>query len=847
MIRIRTLGTAELQDDEGSEIRSVLTGSKRLALFTYLVLARPRGFHRRDKLLAVFWPELDSERARPALSQAVHLLRRSFGHDVIDSRGDELGISAGAVWCDALAFESALEAGDAAGALELYGGELLPGLFVTEAPEFERWLDGERSRLAGLAATAVRELIERAAAAGDFAAAEAWSRRALDLSSYDEPALVGLMRTLHRAGDRAAAIRAYEDFARRMREDLDLEPSPETQVVLEEVRSAPPPRPALVPAADGAALRFAGGRSAGGAAGPAVVDAGAGGAAAPDAVGADTGAPGPPPAARDGGQAARVRRRLVGLAAVVALVVAAVALTLLRRPAADAQEDTPPLTRVAVLYFTDSTPQRDLGYLSEGLTATLIDQLTHVRGLSVVSQNGVRPFRGNSLSADSIARRLRVGLLVDGTLVRSGDKLRVTVELVDARTGTALGSQTLERPSGELFSLLDDVSAQVATFLRRRLGNEVQITKWRAGTSSLEAWRRLQRAAELYAGIADWERAGNFAQAHLQLAQADSLAQAAGRLDPAWPQPAVLRAEIGRQRAFLAAITSPTDRVAVSAALDEAMAYAEQGVARGPADATALQTRGTIRYWRWLLVPPPGRSADPLLAVAESDLSRSIEIDPSRPEAQMTLSAVLFSRGSFRESRMAAQRAYDADAFLTSDDETLNRLFVTSFELGEDDQASRWCEESRLRQSESWLYAYCSLMLLGWSESGDHDPRKALLQYEAYAGGQEGSADSPQLRERVQPMLATLTATVLARAGRRDSAEAMLRRARAASHDPELLPLEAGARVWLGQPDSALALLREYLRVNPTSRPRLSSGRMFQQLHGRPGWIGVMQAPISRR
>ncbi|MBX6365489.1 MAG: hypothetical protein IRZ00_16590, partial [Gemmatimonadetes bacterium] len=532
-------------------------------------------------------------------------------------------------------------------------------------------------------------------------------------------------------------------------------------------------------------------------------------------------------------------------AAAALAAIAGGALLLRRSP--EPPEEAPPLTRVAVLYFTDSTPERDLGYLSEGLTATLIDQLTHVRGLSVVSQNGVRQFRGKTVPVDSIARRLGVGLLVDGSLFRSGDSLRVTVELVDARTGTALGSQTLERRSGELFGLLDDVSAQVATFLRRRLGNEVQVTTWRAGTGSLEAWRRLQRAAELYSGIEEWEQAGNFAQAKQQIVQADSLARQAERLDPAWPQPAVLRAELARQRAFLAALEAPADRATVSAALDEAMGHAERAVARGPGDPTALQTRGRIRYWRWLLAPPPGPSADSLLAVAEGDLSRSIEIDPSRPEAQMTLSAVLYSRGRFRESRDAAQRAYDADAFLTSDAETLNRLFVTSFELGEDDQASRWCEETRLRLAESWLYTYCSLMLLAWSDSGDHDPRKALLQYEAYAGGQDATGDSPQLRDRIRPMLAALTATVLARAGRAESAEAMLRRAHTDAHDPEFLTLEAGARVWLGQPDSAIALLREYLRVNPTAGPRLANSRMFRTLHGRPGWIAPSDGATAYR
>ena len=71
MIELRTLGRLDLRDSKGREVRSILSPTKRFALLAYLAVAVPRGFHRRDILLALFWPELDQEHARRALRQAL--------------------------------------------------------------------------------------------------------------------------------------------------------------------------------------------------------------------------------------------------------------------------------------------------------------------------------------------------------------------------------------------------------------------------------------------------------------------------------------------------------------------------------------------------------------------------------------------------------------------------------------------------------------------------------------------------------------------------------------------------------------------------------------------------------
>lgn len=148
MIEFRVLGTLDLRTPEGVEIRSVLAQPKRVALLAYLAVQGGGGFHRRDTLLPLFWPEADTERAHRALRQSLHFLRQSLGEGVIVSRGDEeVGIDPARLCCDATKFARALESGSYAQAVELYRGDLLQGFFISGAPDFEQWLDSERTRL----------------------------------------------------------------------------------------------------------------------------------------------------------------------------------------------------------------------------------------------------------------------------------------------------------------------------------------------------------------------------------------------------------------------------------------------------------------------------------------------------------------------------------------------------------------------------------------------------------------------------------------------------------------------------------------------------------------------------
>jgi serine/threonine-protein kinase len=239
MIQLRVLGGIGLRSSHGEELRAVLAQPKRLALLAHLALARPRGARRRDQIVAFFWPEQDSEHARNALSQAIFFLRRTLGPDTIVNRNaEEIELTPNALWCDAIAFEKAVDAGQYGEAVELYRGELLTGLHVPDvAQELEEWLDGERSRYAGLYAKALESLAVECEQRGDHRGASHWWRRLSSLDPYSSRLTLRLMQALFASGERVAAVRVAREHDALVTKELGIRPEPEIAALAERISS----------------------------------------------------------------------------------------------------------------------------------------------------------------------------------------------------------------------------------------------------------------------------------------------------------------------------------------------------------------------------------------------------------------------------------------------------------------------------------------------------------------------------------------------------------------------------------------------------------------------------------
>ena len=255
MIKLCALGVLDLRTAANEELRQVLAQPKRAALLTYLVLATPRGSHPRDQLLAMFWPDQAPEPARNALSQATYFLRRALGDDVIVSNGDSLAVAPAAIWCDALAFEAAIQQGRLDEALELYRGDLLEGFHVANAPELERWLDAVRQRFGERYGAALEAAASECERRGDFAAAVRHRRRLAARDPCNSSIALRLMRALAASGDAAAAIRHAMLHEKLLRSEFDIALPPDISGFVAELQAPPAvpparPRPAPAPVAE---------------------------------------------------------------------------------------------------------------------------------------------------------------------------------------------------------------------------------------------------------------------------------------------------------------------------------------------------------------------------------------------------------------------------------------------------------------------------------------------------------------------------------------------------------------------------------------------------------------------
>jgi DNA-binding SARP family transcriptional activator len=219
------------------ESTSLLLQPKRLALLIYLALAPRRRLRRRDQVVSLFWPELDSEHARGALSQGLKYLRRAMGDGIVVTEGEEeVGANREALWCDAFMLVAAAEAGRHEEVVSLYTGVFLEGFFVEgSSPEFERWVAEERSRLGSLACEAATMLAEAAEKTGDLAGAVHWARRAASISPDNERVAGQLIRLQGSSGDRMGALNTYEALRIRLWNDFRVPPSRDTQAILSQI------------------------------------------------------------------------------------------------------------------------------------------------------------------------------------------------------------------------------------------------------------------------------------------------------------------------------------------------------------------------------------------------------------------------------------------------------------------------------------------------------------------------------------------------------------------------------------------------------------------------------------
>ena len=468
----------------------------------------------------------------------------------------------------------------------------------------------------------------------------------------------------------------------------------------------------------------------------------------------------------------------------------------------------PEPSHIAVLYFSDESKNRTLGYLATGLTDALIDRLSAIPQLQVSSRNASALFESGNVPLDSIARALNVGTLVDGSVEQHGDKISVTVKLDDA-SGSDFRRTTFDVPIAAPLALEDTLATRVAMFLRERLGQEVNLRAERAGTAIPAAWTMLQRA-KLLTKLGDSARTANdTADMLLNFARADSILASAQNVDPKWAAVPILRGSI----AYRTSRFYSGDQLRAGAWIDTGLAHAARALEIAPRNADAFELRGSLRYWRWLMATEPDPTkAQALLDAARKDLETATQISPNEPEAWSILSHLYYQYDDVVSAKLAARRAYDEDAYLSDADLVVWRLFTTSYDLEQFPDAIHWCDVGAGRFPANPRFVECKLWLMA-TTAVTPNVANAWAMADSLV---KLSAAPDRPYERLNGT--AMVAGAIARAGLKDSAAHMLDRLDdRADVDPTKDVTQTIAMTWvvLGNTDKAIKALALYLSANP--------------------------------
>ncbi len=497
--------------------------------------------------------------------------------------------------------------------------------------------------------------------------------------------------------------------------------------------------------------------------------------------------------------------------------------------------------RVAVLYFDERSTDDDTGYLAAAFTEELIDALTGVEGLEVLSKHAVAPFREGSVPLEEIVRTLGAGTVVSGAVRQEGDRIHVSIQLVEGESGTQRWRTTFERSSGELLAAQDQLVGEVARALRSRLGYEFELRTSRQEASSDAAWRLVRKGDELVRTLTvrqlpmhDPDAAERFAH------RADSLYTEAEHLDPLWAEPTLRRAEVAELRSRL---HRPASDRRSPEYLEHGIALATAILARDSVYAPALEMRGRLRYH--LAESTVGPEAERLLVAASADLERSVALRPSLAIGWWTLSRVRWRQGWFAEAAAAAERAFEADAFLEMPEEVLFQLYNTAFAQERLDEAIRWCDIGRQRHPDALHFVLCRLYLLASVDSLTPDIDHGWDLVDSLTARASG------LRRDDYRILGQLqVAKIAVQVGRPDSARAILRRIASAHQGiPDLATYDAAhAYLLLGERAEALRLLRRWVEYGgPQKAASLARDWWFRSLRGDSAFDALVGQSMADR
>jgi TolB-like protein/Tfp pilus assembly protein PilF len=330
---------------------------------------------------------------------------------------------------------------------------------------------------------------------------------------------------------------------------------------------------------------------------------------------------------------------------------------------------------VAVLPFENATGDPAIEYLSDGISESLINKLSSVSGLHVISRTSAFAFKGQKMGPTDIGRKLGVDALVLGSLAQRGPSLAITAELVNVRDATQLWGEKYARRSDDVLHVESEIATTIARTLRRQLSGEEKVKLTRTETSDPEAYRLYLKGRDYLVGNQQEmdKSVGYFQQA---VARAPDYAMAYAGLADAYTRQAFLRGASSAEAVGKA-------RAAVTRALE-----------LDPDLAEAHTALGLVRFyfeWDW--------------AGAETELRRALELNPGSRSVHEEYGGFLTAMGRLDEGLAQSREAARLDPLSVS---PVHDIAINALVRGEYEQAAAGFRQT-IDIDPNWTWGYIKL------------------------------------------------------------------------------------------------------------------------------------------
>ena len=288
----------------------------------------------------------------------------------------------------------------------------------------------------------------------------------------------------------------------------------------------------------------------------------------------------------------------------------------LRGPESDVIPATKWKNSIAVLPFVDMSPQKDQEYFCDGMTEELINRLSNIRELKVPARTSAFYFKGKAQDIQKIGQKLKVNTVLEGSVRRAGNELRITAQLVNIADGYHLWSQTYDRELQDIFALQDEISLEIINKLKIELLGEDRarvVKRYTENTEAYDSYMRGQWLLNNKVTAEDWRNALLYFERAIEI-------------DPKFSLAYVSLAEIHLSLAMW-------HFVSADGAIPKAEQALENALAIDPRVPEALTWSGIIKYrfeYDW--------------TGGESDIKKALELNPNCGPAHNALSVILLTK-----------------------------------------------------------------------------------------------------------------------------------------------------------------------------------------------------------